>query len=180
MGFIVTGSITEGGGQNRAVDSFYVRIENYVIHKTTGDLFANTAHYISKESSSAHPTYKEDFVGMDASGMLSNQFTHNDTVYNFSYPHEFPLTESVQITETSYSSSFEDQSVEYIDFDDDGNEITATRIEAIETIHTSSEEVTKSRIDINVITGSAYQYAYKVVKDKYKDIFGASNINDEI
>ena len=66
------------------------------------------------------------------------------------------------------------------DFDDDGNEITATRIEAIETIHTSSEEVTKSRIDINVITGSAYQYAYKVVKDKYKDIFGASNINDEI
>ena len=180
MGFIVTGSITENGNLNRQVDSFYVRIENYTLHKTTGDLVVNSTHYISKESSSGMPIYKEDYVGLDASGTLLNQFIYEDESYNYAYPLEFPLTESVQVEQTSYSSSFADQIVEYIDFDDDGNEISAHRTESIETIITGSEMVTKSKIDINIITGSMFKYAYKVTKDHYKSVFGASNVNDLI
>ena len=181
MGFIVTGSITENGGQNRQADSFYVRIENYIVHKTTGDLVVNSTHYTSKEDSlSAHPTYKEDYNGLDASGMLSNHFLHEDESYNHAYPLEFPLTESVQVEQTTYSSSFSDQVVEYVDFNDDGDEISAYRTESIETITTGSEMLTKARIDINIITGSMFEYAYKVTKDHYKSIFGASNVNDLI
>ena len=180
MGFIVTGSITENGGLNRQVDSFYVRLENYTVHKTTGDLVVNSTHYICKESSSAHPIYKEDYLGIDASGMLLNQFFHEDESYNYGHPFEFPLTESVQVEQTSYSSSFADQVVEYIDFDDDGVEISAYRTESIETITTGSEMVTKSKIDINIITGSMFKYAYDVTKNHYKTIFGASNVKDLI
>ena len=159
MGFIVTGSIRENGNLNREVDNFYVRIENYVIHKTTGDLLVNTAHYISKASSSAHPIYKEDYTGIDASGHLINQFNYNSSDYNFAAPFEFSLTTDEQVQQTTYSSSFSDQVIEYIDFDDDGNEITAYRTESIETITTGSETVTKSKININLITGSLYEYA---------------------
>ena len=180
MGFIVTGSITENGGQNREVDSFYVRIENYIIHKTTGELMVNTTHYVSKDSSSAHPTYVEDSVGLDASGMLVNQFTYEGDVLNYASPHEFHLTQSVDVDVTTYSSSLSDQVVEYIDFNDDGDEISAFRTESIETITTGSDTVVKSKIDINQITGSFYKYAYNVTKERYKSVFGASNVNDEI
>tara|TARA_B100000780_G_scaffold273371_1_gene236866 strand:+ start:19 stop:561 length:543 start_codon:yes stop_codon:yes gene_type:complete len=180
MGFIVTGSITENGNLNRQVDSFYVRIENYTLHKTTGDLVVNSTHYISKESSSGMPIYKEDYVGLDASGMLINQFTYNGESYNYAYALEFPLTESVQVEQTTYSSSFADQVVEYVDFNDDGDEVSAYRTESIETITTGSEMVTKAKININIITGSMFQYAYKVAKNHYKSLFGASNVNDLI
>ena len=180
MGFIVTASISENGGANRQLSSFYVRIENYVLHKTTGDILANTTHYVSKESSSGHPIYKEDYIGLDASGMLNPNYTFDSEIYNNSYPIEFPLTESVQVEQITYSSSWEDQTVEYIDFDDDGNEISAHRTESIETITTGSEMVTKSRININIITGSLFEYTYEKVKNHYKDIFGEGNVKDLI
>lgn len=179
MGFTVTGSITDNFG--RSVDNFYVRIGHYNIQKPMGFVCSTTEHYTTKESASwAHPEYREDILKVDAEGLLTPQFTYNSIDYNFAYPFEFPLTESVQVEELVYSSSFVDQEIEYIDFDDDGNEITKTRTESIETVHTSSQLVNKSKININLITGSVYEYAYNETKNYYKSIFGASNVNDDI
>ena len=40
--------------------------------------------------------------------------------------------------------------------------------------------VTKSRININIITGSLFEYTYDKVKNHYKDIFGEGNVKDLI
>ena len=179
MGFLVTGSITTS--DNQVHDSFYVRIENYQLNKCLGFLHTQVCHYTSKESAAtAHPTYAEDFQGVDASGTISNTFLHDGTGYNWTNGHEFPLTAPETVTIPTYSSSFSDDSVEYIDFDDDGNEVIKTRTERVETITTGSEDVTKNKININLITGNPYEYAYKEVKDFYKGIFGDSNVNDLI
>jgi len=93
---------------------------------------------------------------------------------------EFPLTHSEQVTVTTYSSSFEDKMVDYIDYDEDGNEVTKQRAQRIAVLHTASSEVTKSKIDMDIITGSAYVYAYERVKQALQDQFGASNVNDDL
>jgi hypothetical protein len=179
MGFLVTGSITTP--DNQIHDSFYVRIENYQLNKTLGYLYTQVTHYTSKETAAtAHPIYREDYQITDASGAISNTFMYNSVGYNWTNGHEFPLLSPESVTVTTYSSSFSDDSVDYIDFDDDGNEVTKTRTERVETITTGSEEVTKNKININLITGNPYEYAYKEVKDFYKGIFGDSNVNDLI
>ena len=69
---------------------------------------------------------------------------------------EFPLTQSEQVTVTTYSSSFEDRLVDYIDYDDDGNEVTRQReIKELKLLLLVVEEVTKGRINLDIITGSA-------------------------
>lgn len=40
--------------------------------------------------------------------------------------------------------------------------------------------VTKSKININIITGSLFEYTYEKVKNHYKDIFGEDNVKDLI
>lgn len=179
MGFIITGSITDAHG--RSVDNFYCRIGNYQIQKPMGFINVTMEHYTTKESASwAHPTYQEDILDVDASGLLTPQFTYNEVDYNFAHPFQFPLTESVQVEKTVYSSSFTESEVGYIDFDDDGNEIVKTRIEKIETIHTSSQMVDRSKINPNIITGSVYEYAYNEIRNVYKDLFGSNNVKDDI
>ena len=121
------------------------------------------------------PKYQEDYLGNDASGNLGE--TSKDGEFLLSYI-EFPLTSSEQVTVTSYSSSLEDRMVDYIDYDDDGNEVTKQRSQAIEVITTGSEEVTKSKIRMDLITGSIGEYAYDRLKIHLGEIFGSSNIKD--
>ena len=176
MGFIVTGSVNDG--QDNTHDNFYVRIDHYQIQKSMGNICTTLGHYTSKEGASkAFPEYQEDFIKCDASAYISAPWTTGSYKWG-GIPIEFPLTQSVIATETSYSSSFEDRTVDYIDYDDDGNEITAQRVESVEVIHTSSIEVTKSLIDLDQITGSVYEHAYARVKDYYINIYGNSNIQD--
>ena len=178
MGFTVTGSITDAIGKQ--VDNFYVRIGHYNITKPLGVIGVTMEHYVNKASASkAQPTYTED-LSTDADGLLTPQFTYNGESHNWAFPFQYHLTQSVQVEQLVYSSSFTDQEIEYIDFDDDGNEVIRTRTESIETVHTSSELVDRSLIDINQITGSVYEYAYNEVKGHYKATFGDSNVNDDI
>lgn len=178
MGFIITGSITDA--QGKSVDHFYCRIGHYNIQKPMGFINVTMEHYTTKESASwAHPTYQEE-LDVNAAGLLTPQFSYNEIDYNFAYPFQYPLTESVEVERMVYSSSYTENEVGYIDFDDDGNEFIATRIENIETVYTSSEVVNRSKVNINLITGSVYEYAYDQVKESYREIFGANNVKDEV
>ena len=179
MGFLVTGSITTV--DNQTYDSFYVRIEDYKVNKTLGKIWTHVSHYTDKDSAAtAHPVYQEDYAGVDTSGFIVSAFSHDSVDYNWQGGRSFSLTSPETVTVTTYSSSFKDDSVEYIDFDDDGNEVIKTRTERTQIVTTGSEDVIKNKININIITGSVYEYAYKEVKDFYKGIFGASNVNDLI
>ena len=69
MGFIVTGSLTDGAGNSH--DSYYVRIDHYQIEKSLGHIKATMGHYFSKEAAApAFPTYQEDYDKSDASGYI--------------------------------------------------------------------------------------------------------------
>jgi len=179
MGFIVTGSIETMN--DKSYDSFYVRIEDFKVNKPTGKIWALHKMYTSKESAAkALPTYVEDYAEVDNAGFIVPVFTYNSVSYNWQGGKNYPLTEEEDVTVTTYSSSYHDESTDYIDFDDDGNEVIKTRTERTEKVTTGSAIVTKNKININLITGSVFEYAYFKVKEEYADVFGASNVNDLI
>ena len=175
MGFLITGSVISQKGTTH--DHFYTRIDHYQLQKSLGHVCTTLGFYESKESTvGMFPIHQEDYLTTsDSSGHLG--FVEKDGEMIESYI-EFPLTSSEQVTVTSYSSSFEDRLVDYIDYDDDGNEVTKQRTQAIEVITTGSEEVTKSRIRMDLITGSLGEYSYDRLKTHFEEIFGSDNVKD--
>lgn len=176
MALNITGSITDGLGNTH--ENFYTRIDFYRVEKSLGHLCCNVGTYTSQESASVmFPTYQEDYAQSDASGFISGPLTNGSFTWTPSQL-RFNLTSSEVVEVITYSSSYDDHIVDYIDYDDDGNEITVQRTESLEVLHSSSQDVSKSRIDLDQITGSVYEYAYNEVKNYYINIFGAANVQD--
>lgn len=174
MGLLITGSVTNY--KDDAYDHFYVRIDHYQLQKSLGHVCTTLGFYESRESAEpAFPIYQEDYMQSDNSGIVDGIIYSGEKLEGYI---EFPLTSSEQVTVTIFSSSFEDRMVDYIDYDDDGNEVTKQRSQAIEVISTGSEEVTKSRIRMDLITGSIGEYAYGRVKQHFIEKFGSDNIKD--
>jgi len=177
MGFIVSQSVEDISGNY--YDSFYVRIENYQLNKIQGYVGTSVAHYESAEAAKLSiPDYIED--SSSASLRLNVSMSYNDEWKEWPMWYKFYVTESVIVTETHYSSSWHPETINYVDFDEDGNEITGSREEWIETIHSSSVEVPKTLKNIGSITGSVYEHVYTQLKGAYGEIFGSENIIDEI
>ncbi len=177
MGFKVTKDIDFENGVS--VDEIYVRIEDYKLEKASGMIRTFSNMYTTQDSArKAIPLHLEDLHLNDASGMLPPSMSVDSNQHIMMPINYFPVTESVNVTVTTYSSSFEDREVEYVDFDGDGNEIISTRTESIETVTTGSEVVEKSIFQPNHITGSIFEHAYSKLKEHYAGIFGNDSITD--
>lgn len=176
MGFYVTASIEHDGN---SYDKFYVRIENYKVQKLGGNCVANICHYKSKEGAAkAIPPHVEDFANNNGEDLLHLKHTYNGVEKHYPFFYEFPLTEEETVTVTTYSSSFSTQEIEYTDFDDDGNEVIKTREQQIETIHTGSQDIVKNKVNLDLMTGSIYPYAYERVIAEYAKVYGSENISN--
>lgn len=177
MGLYITGSLTDGGGDSHS--NFYSNIIHYFVDKFQGTLNVRIGSYTDRSASiDAFPIYTEDYGKNDASGYFPNPVSTGSYEWGGSY-NVWHLTESVVVTETTYSHSWQDQLVDYIDFDEDGNEVTLQRSESVQVMHSQSSEVSKSRIDLDQITGSVYTYAYDKVRGYFEDIYGANNVQDD-
>lgn len=177
MGLYITGSLTDGGGDSHS--NFYTNIIHYFVDKGQGTLNIRIGTYTDKSASiDASPIYLEDWDKNDATGYFPVPVSTGSYEWGGEY-NIWYLTQSVVVTETTYSSSWQDQLVDYIDFDGDGNEITLQRSESIEVVTSASSDVSKSRVDLDQITGSVYTYAYDKVRGYFEDIYGANNVQDD-
>ena len=176
MGFYVTASIEHDGN---SYDNFYVRIENYNLQKPHGNVKAIIAHYKDKAGAlKAIPEYIEDIHVNNAEDMLHLTHKIDGVEKTHEWIYDLPIKEKKTVTVTTYSSSFSTQEIEFTDFDDDGNEVTKTRTQQIETIHTGSANVVKNKVNLDLITGSIYPWAYEKIIDKYSEIYGSENISN--
>lgn len=177
MGFIVSQSIETFLGDH--LDSFYVRVEHYQLNKLRGVIGTSVAHYeTSQAAASNFPKYLEDTP--EPYGRVPVSMSYNGEWKEYPMWYEFPVTASVLVTEQFVSSSFHTELVDYIDFDDNGDEVIKQREEEFETITSGSREVQKTLLDIGLVTGSIYEYSYARVKEIYSEMFGSENIIDEI
>jgi hypothetical protein len=174
MGFVVNKEITTDNG--RSFSSFYVRIDSYIINKTNGFLAVSAGHYSDKEA--AAQSYVED--GINSSGRISYSISYDDIV-NSQFPHvrRYPLTETVTVPIQVRKSDWSHELIEYIDFDEDGNEVVKERREWTEIVTYETENQTRTRINIDLVNDNVYQYAYNRLIEEYSDIFGSANIINE-
>jgi len=188
MGFVVKYPIKTI--DNKEHDEFYVRIENYQLNKVQGYIGVSVAHYETAESAKlAIPDILEDEG--DGSGRIPAGMIYGDVGFvvdedgNEKYPdfqfwYTFDLFETVVVQEEVKTSDWSPKTVEYIDFDEDGNEVIKTKEEWIETVAVTTVDVEKTKKNINLINGDPYGYAYSKLKSVYAEIFGKDNIVDEI
>lgn len=186
MGFVVKHPIKSMDG--KSYDEFYVRIENYQLNKVLGNVGVSIAHYEDTASAKkAIPDYFED--APDGSGRISAAISIDDTVVdedgNVLFPdwqmwYQYPLTEKVTVQEEVKTSTWAPKQVEYIDFDEDGNEVTKTKEEWFETIEVTYKDVEKTLKNIQLLGPDPYSYCYALLKGTYAEIFGEENIIDEI
>jgi hypothetical protein len=177
MGLQITGSFIDGFENTQS--DYYARIHFYSVDKHFGILNCTMAHFTNKEDAEDFsPTYQEDHNSVDNTGMYGWPYYLPSQSDALPIPLNFNLTEDETVSEIQYSSSYQDEVVEYIDFDDDGNEIVSERIEPVEVVTSASVDVIKSKINLDLITGSVYEYAYQKVKEYYTGIYGVNNVND--
>lgn len=186
MGFVVKHPIKSIDG--KSYDEFYVRIENYQLNKVLGSVGVSVAHYEDAASAKkAIPDYFEDTP--DGSGRVNVAISVDSTVVdedgNLMYPewpmwYQYPLTEKVTVQEEVKTSTWAPKQVEYIDFDEDGNEVTKTKEEWFETIEVTYKDVEKTLKNMELLGSDPYSYCYALLKGTYAEIFGEENIIDEI
>lgn len=177
MGFIVKQQIEAGGNQ---YDEFYVRIEAYQIYKFSGELGVTIAHYDNADSAKQSiPDYLEDSPS-GQHGPIDVMMTYNGETKEWPMWYSFPLTEKVTVMETKYTSTWNPETVEYVDFDEDGNEVIKTKEEWFETVTSTTEPVEKTFKNIALIGDDLYAYAYGKIKSVYGETFGSENITDSL
>jgi hypothetical protein len=91
----------------------------------------------------------------------------------------YPLTETVTVPIQVRKSDWSHELIEYIDFDEDGNEVVKERREWTEIVTYETENQPRTKINIDVVNDNVYQYAYSKLIEEYTDIFGSANIINE-
>jgi len=114
MALNITGSITDRLGNTH--ENFYTRIDFYHVEKSLGHLCCNVGTYTSQEAASVmFPTYQEDYVESDSSGFIPGPLTNGSFTWTPSHL-RFNLTSSEVVEVITYSSSYDNQLVDYLEW----------------------------------------------------------------
>jgi hypothetical protein len=105
---------------------------------------------------------------------VSPQLIYNGEEVEYPTYITFEMYTPVEVEE-EYTDT-ETQTETYNTFDEEGNVVESTR-EITATV-TRTRTVTKNRIDIELIDGDPYGWAYGKLKEALGEIFGAENLTD--
>lgn len=177
MGFVVNCPIVTF--DNKKFDSFYVRIENYQVNKYMGTIFISVAHY--KDSNFAKIAFGEymDSEG-DSSEMIPVSFSHDGTTPSDKPTfYTFYIGDEVIVPTIVNTIIYTPKSIDYIDFDENGNEVVLTKIEQVETIETNIVNITRRLRTISINNNDIYTFGYNKLKETYISIYGSDKIIDK-
>jgi hypothetical protein len=176
MGFLVTGSqyntIPWG-----TLDSMYGRIETYTFYKQEGLIRASVSLFTTPKSAKSNqqiifnqsPNINGEVVGVDI------EIGEDIVTYPTSF--EIPLTSSAMVTVPTYTHQVTSESINYYDFDENGEVVEKTKWE----YHTQSLEIGTQTLEMDVVnveplTGNIYPFMYNVITSEFKQIFGENSI----
>ena len=177
MGFLVQGDIETS--RDELLDSFYVRIEQFVYARPLNTIGVTVAHYETKEVADlAWPKFVDD--GTDMSGQLSVSMSYNGNWEEWPMFFEFDLIENKEIIVDTYEKQWVTSSIEYTDFDENGEPFTGVHNTFEEINLKVGEEVTtKLTIDTTELETNCFGYVYSLIKTEFANIVGEENVIDE-
>jgi hypothetical protein len=157
-----------------------VKIESYRINKFAGLFECTVAMFKDLEdAANSKPLYKEDIFCDIMDRKIHPNPVPPNLIFNeeeIEYPTyiTFEMYTPVEVEE-EYTET-ETQTETYNTFDEEGDVIEATR--EISVAVTKTRTVAKNRIDIEIIDGDPYGWAYNKLKEALGEIFGAENLTD--
>ena len=178
MGFLVKSKVETIDG--KSYDEFYVRIEGLIIQKFFGNFGVTVNHWDSEQSAKKFlGRYIEEEthspVGQLSVGM---KLPHETEFKDWPLYYTYWITGSEPVTVDFNETITEFETVEYVDFDENGNEVIMTKDVPYEKLHTVSVDLIYSTREIENYSGSLWELGYQKVKETYGNIFGIENIID--
>jgi hypothetical protein len=175
MGFIIKQPLETNQG---LLTEAYARIESYTVNMFYGVCHATVAMYPSKDAAKkTFPVYFGE-VSPNVSQVVGVNVIWNDEEIEYPTYFQFPMVKDEEIEIPIIEEQFETKTSTYYDFDENGEIVEKTREEKItKLIQTGVDKITKQKIDIN--KENVYEFAYNLVKEEFKKIFGDENIIDE-
>lgn len=171
MALIINKSI---GTSKGITDEGYVRIESFEFRKNLGYLRVYPTLYMNSgaASSASYDEYEDNRP--DATNM---EWKASSDSVNEVY--KFPVTESIVKTREFSRTYLISESIDVMvpDPANPGNEITQSTIDYRNETITGSEEYTVHLISTNPISsGSIYDFAYPLLKEKLNQEFGSGSV----
>lgn len=154
---------------------FYVRVDKYTVYRNRSCIDLFTGHFISPDAAiSASGIYLSDDFN-DYSGQLSLSMSFDDSQIRYDNNLSIELLTTEEGHEPYMSASFQEEMVDIVDYDDDGNEIIT---QELGTTIVKTESTTKHRKNISIISSNIYEFAYEKLKEKYQADFNPCTIED--
>ena len=157
-----------------------VKIESYRINKFAGLYECTVTMWKDLEdAANCKPLYKEDIFCDIKDRKIHPNPVSPELIYNgqeVEYPTyiTFELYSPIEVDEEYIEN--EDREETYNSFDEEGNVVQKTRTVSIPVSKT--RRVTKNKIDISLVEGNPYSWAYDKLKEALGEIFGAENLTD--
>ncbi len=172
MGFIVKREVeVKDTGK---LSEFYVRIDKYTVYKRRSCLDILTGHFNSPQAAKASSgNYFGDIPDFD--GYLPTSMSFDGRQINYNPRLSVDLFSEESGHEPYISSSVEKVTNDYIDFNDDGEEVVKQEVKFVVVENTTTVKLKK---DLNVIGSDLYNFAYTKLKEKYKKDFDPCIIED--
>jgi len=161
------------------LDSIYVRIEQFYYARPLHSVTVSVNYYESAEQAkSAWPVQHED--GNDISSQLNVSMSYNENWSEWPTLFEFDISKPVDVVTDIFEKSWATASIEYTDFDEDGNQFTGlhTAFEEVD-LKIGEEVVTKQTIDTTELETNSFGFIYSLIKNEYTNIVGEVNVIDE-
>lgn len=195
MGLVVSASYLYG---NTIYDSFYSRIEVYTIRKDVSNIQMKIGYYLDSQSAIDCSEEYPDEKDRNYFGKILPEFWNPNKTYHpivsgsidtgsilsgayepYEAWHDFPLTGSKTYNRSYISESVTVQMVDYVDFDEDGNEITGSREEVVVTQTPVTESIVRNNVyQMTQVSGSIFDFGYQKIKEKFIQRFGSENVFD--
>lgn len=178
MGFIVSQSITHS--LYGEIPSFYSRIESYRLNKTGGELFLTVMSYYDKDAAEIVDKRDLSTVSIDCYP-VAGEIEYNGNVFDMNNLlfHRVFVTSSYYEIEDIYEELPFSESVDYFEYDDNGNMFQTSSMELVYRFTKTGERyIERTQIDISPLTASFYQFSYDIVKREFGEVFGHENIID--
>jgi len=178
MGFIVSQSVNHPlYGQ---IQSFYSRIERYLLFKHGGQLNLTVSSYYNKDSAEILNTTDLNADVIEGYPVVG-EIEYNGSLFDMNELnfHRIFLTSSYLEVTDIYEEMPVSESVDYFIYDDDGNMIPTSSFEVVyRFVKTGETFEEKTRVDFSLVTQSLYDFSYNIVKQKFGEVFGHENIID--
>jgi hypothetical protein len=157
-----------------------VKIESYRINKFAGLFECTVAMFEDLEDAAkSKPLYREEIFCDIMDRKIHPNPVPPNLIFNgeeVEYPTYIIFEMYTPVTVSEEVETQEVRTETYSDFDSEGNVVEKTREVTVKAVNTV--EVQKNKIDINLIDGDPYGWAYNKLKEALGEIFGAENLTD--